>query len=90
MFERLKKIFRRKEPSSVEVPKLEFVPFEDLEEWKNIRIYDRSNSERKQLYYKNKYICSCSVEEIHDLKTDIVEMLLDGFSIDGIKENLRF
>ena len=90
MFESLKKIFRRKEPSSVEVPKLKRFPMEDTDEWKNVKVYDRSNSERKQLYYKNTYICSCSSEEVYDLKIYIVDLLLDGISIDGVKENLRF
>ena len=84
----LKKVFRRKEPSSVEVPELEFVPFEETDEWKGIKIYDRSNSERKQIYYKNTYVCSCSSEESYDLKTFIVQCLLDGVSIEAIKESL--
>ncbi len=69
-------------------PELEFIPFEDLEEWNRIKVYDRSNSERKQLYYKNTYICSCSSEEIPDIKTFIVECLLSGFSIERIKKLL--
>lgn len=90
MLERLKKLFRRNKESSIEdVPELEFVPFEETDEWQNIKVYDRSNSERKQLYYKNKYVCSCSSEEVHNLKNYIVEMLLDGFSIDMVKEGLR-
>jgi len=72
----------------VEVPKLEFVPFEDLEEWKKVKIYDRSNSERKQLYYEGSYLGSCSSEEAKDTKVFIVECLLDGVPIETIKESL--
>jgi len=70
------------------VPKLEIVPFEDLEEWKKVKVYDRSNSERKQVYYEGSYLCSCSSEESYDLKNFIVESLLDGVPIESIKESL--
>ena len=84
----LKKVFRRKEPSSVEVPILERFPMEDTDEWKNVKVYDRSNSERKQLYYEGSYLGSCSSEEAKDTKVFIVECLLDGVPIETIKESL--
>lgn len=90
MLERLKKLFRRNKESSIEdVPELVFIPFEETDEWQHIKVYDRSNSERKQLYYKNKYVCSCSSEETYPIKKYIVEMLLDGYPIDVVKEGLR-
>ena len=61
-----------------------------VEVWKAVKVYDRSNSKQKQVYYKNKYVCSCAAEEIDKYKTYIVEHILDGFSIDGIKENLKY
>ena len=69
-------------------PELEFIPFEDLEEWNRIKVYDRSNSERKQLYYEGSYLASCSSEEVPDIKNFIVQSLLSGFSIQWIKENI--
>ena len=86
MLERLKKLFRRNKESSIEdVPELVFIPFEETDEWQHIKVYDRSNSERKQLYYKNKYVCSCSSEEANDIKNFIVRGLSDGVSIETIR-----
>ena len=89
MLEILRKVFRRNSTSKAKDLQLDFIPFEDTEEWKNIKAYDRSNSETKQLYYKGSYLCSCSSEEIDEYKTYIVDLLLDGVEIDTIKELLR-
>ena len=89
MFKFLKKVFRRNKESSIEdVPELVFVPLDETDEWKKVKVYDRSNSERKQLYYDNKYFCSCSSEEAYGLKAFIVESLIEGASIESIKETL--
>ena len=85
----LKKVFRRKEPSIDEVPEMEFVTFEDLEEWKDIKVYNRNNSEKKQIFYKNNYICSCSSEEVTNIKNWIIKLVLDGMPLELIKENVR-
>ncbi|MBP5407669.1 MAG: hypothetical protein J6Y42_00850 [Bacilli bacterium] len=72
-----------------EIPKLEFVPFEDLEEWNRIKVYDRSNSEKKQLYYDRTYLCSCSSEEVKNTKDFIVELLLNDVPIESVKKELK-
>lgn len=90
MLNKLKQLFRRNKGSENSVPevKLDFVPFEELEEWKNIKVYDRSNSETKQVYYDHKYLCSCSSEEAIDIKNFIVELLLEDVPLEAIKEML--
>ena len=72
--------------SSIEnVPEYQCRNFEDFPEWDKIKVYDRSNSNRKQLYYENKYVCSCSSEEANDIKNFIVRGLSDGVSIETIR-----
>ena len=88
MLEILKKLFGITETSIVEDPEEELA-VEETEEWKKVKVYDRSNSETKQVYYEKSYLCSCSSEEIPILKPFIVMLIHDGTSLEEVKEEIK-
>ena len=88
MLNKLKKLFGITETSTVEDHDEELA-VEETEEWKKVKIYDRSNSETKQVYYESSYLCSCSSEEIPILKPFIVMLLHDGNPLEEVKDEIR-
>lgn len=58
--------------SLIDVPNKDHLIIEEFSEYQRqinkisdeIKVYDRSNSVTKQIYYENNYICSCLPEEV--------------------------
>ena len=88
MLELIKKLFGITEISIKEDPDVELA-VEETEEWKKVKVYRRSNSETKQIYYDGNYLSSCSSEEIPILKPFIVMLLHDGIPLEEVKEEIR-
>ena len=57
--------------------------------WDSIKVYNRSTGNKKQIYFKNKYICTCSIDEVSTYKKQIFLLLMENHSIDEIKFKIK-